>query len=241
MAEINTIIVDDEQNALDSLEILLSEFPQINILHKISNSIDVFPILMQSKIDLIFLDIKMPKITGIELLEKIRECNPNISVVFVTAFDNYSMSAVNLNAFAYLLKPICRVELKKTMSNIEKLFENGIENTTNCKKIFIKSKSETLLIDTDDVVYFHADGSYTTVYLKNGNSIIASYNLGTLIEKFPKSEFIRVNRSVIVNKNAILSMNRKEKKCSIRINKEEIVFNASLNFFKEINSMFENV
>lgn len=242
MTVINTILVDDEQNALDSLEILLSEYSFINILHKISNPIDVFPILMNSKIDLIFLDIKMPTISGIDLLEKIRKCNPHVTVVMVTAFENYSMKAVNLNASGYLLKPVNRIELGKIINNIESIYKSRIVNNVNssCGKIFIKSKNETLLVEFDNVVYFEADGSYSKIYLKNGKCIIASSNLGSIISKFPKGDFIRLNRSLIVSKNAILSVNKKDKKCLIKFNKEKLVFNASVNFFKKINLVFEN-
>ncbi len=240
MTDITTILVDDEQEASDSLEILLSEYPKIKILRKISNPIDIFPALMNTKVDLIFLDIKMPNITGIELLSNIREYNSSVAVVFVTAFDNYAMNAVKLNAFSYLLKPICRVELKTVVGKILNHYKSRIQHETisNPKKILIKSKNEILLVEANDVVYLEAEGNYTGVYLKNGETIIASYHLGSLVEKFSKSEFVKANRSLIINKNCILSVNKKEKTCVVTIKKQKVILNTSNKFLKELKTIF---
>ena len=240
MVDINTILVDDEQNALDSLEILLSDFSELKIVQKIKDPIDVFPVLINSKIDLIFLDIKMPNLNGIELLQKIRECNPFVCVVIVTAFDNFSMDAVKLNVFSYLLKPVSRVELNATVQEIIKCFNKRIVELEPCKKVFVKSKNNTLLLDMDDVVYIEADGNYTNVYLVNGEVVIASVHMGGFVEKFHKNKFVRVNRSLMVDKNYILSIDKKEKKCCVKINNSQVILDASVVFFKEINSIFLN-
>ena len=239
MPLINAILVDDEQNALDSLEILLSEYSFINILHKISNPLDIFPILMNSKVDLIFLDISMPVINGIDLLEKIRECNSIVKIVMVTAYDNYAMKAIKHNAFSYLLKPVSRVELKSTIYNLQNTIK-AVNFNNNSNKILITSKGNTVIVEPNDVGYFEAEGSYTHVYLKNGSKLIASSNLGVLVDKFPKCKFIKINRSTVVHKNSIISIHKKQKKCLLQLNEKEIGLSVSTTFLREFNSIFNN-
>lgn len=238
MNKINTILIDDEQEALDSLEILLGAFNQINIVKKCKNPIDVFPAILKTDPDLLFLDIKMPTINGIELLEKIRECSPTLVVIIVTAFENYTMEAIKHNAFSYLLKPVNRVELKSTIEKVQRYFES--KNPVLVEKVLINSKNKTILVDPNELVFFEAEGNYTRLYMDDTSEILVCTNMGAFASRFSKSEFVRVNRSLIVNKNKILSLNRKEKTCLIKYNQAEKCLNVSLSFLKEFNSIFTN-
>ncbi|SDX77569.1 two component transcriptional regulator, LytTR family [Lutibacter oricola] len=240
MPNINTILVDDEQDALDSLEILLSEYPQIKTLKKISNPLDIFPVLMTTTVDLIFLDINMPVVNGIDLLEKIRECNSNVKIIMVTAYNNYAIKAIKHNVFSYLLKPVSRAELKTTVKKLLKSLEE-IDVKTKPNKVLITSKGNTIIVEPNDVAYFEAEGNYTYIYLKNGSKLIASANMGVLVEKFPKCEFIKINRSTVVHKNSIISIHKKNKKCVLKLNKKQIELSVSTTFSREFNSIFNNV
>lgn len=236
---LNTLLIDDEQEALDSMEILLSEYPEINLVKKISNPLDVFPLLINSQIDLIFLDIKMPIINGIDLLEKIRECNPTLIVVIVTAYDNFALKAIKHNAFNYLLKPVSRIELASIVKQLKKCFQvNSLNKDYN--KVLITSKGNTLLVDLDDIAYFEAEGNYTYVFLNNGSKIVASYNVGLLVNKFPEDMLVKISRSIYVNKENLISINKKQKNCLVKLNKGEITLNTSAIFLREFNAIFNN-
>lgn len=237
MQKINTLLVDDEKEALDSLEILLSDFTQIKIVKKIPDPLDIFPYLLNEKIDLIFLDIRMPVVNGIELLEKIRACKPSIAVILVTAYDNYAMDAVKHNAFSYLLKPVNRFELKATIEQLGNYLSERTHQLNN--KILITSKYTTRFINPNEIVYLEAEGNYTKIYLNNGTDMFASSNLGALAEKFPEDEFVKISRSIIVNQDYILSVNRKQRTIALQFNDLEINLQVSTVFLKEFNSIFQ--
>ncbi len=237
MAKINTILVDDEVEALDTLEILLSEYEEINIVQKISKPINVFPILMNAEIDLVFLDIKMPSINGIELLEKIRECKPSLAVIIVTAYENYAMDAIKHHAFSYLLKPVSRVELKSTLDRVQRYKENRTPGST--QKVLVNSNNKIIVLNPDDVVLLKADGSYTYIFMNNGDVHFVANNIGTLREKFTQSKFVKLSRSIIGNRDYIFSINRKLKTCTLKFSEKEITVNVSSVFITEINAIFQ--
>jgi two-component system LytT family response regulator len=238
MTKINTLLVDDEQEALDSLEILLNEYSNINILKKISNPLDVFRYLMQHKVDLIFLDINMAQISGIELLNKIREFAPLLAVIFVTAHKEHVRKAVQNHAFGYLLKPVNRIELKTTLGKVQNYIQSI--NTESIDRILINSNGKSTFVDIKQVAYLQAEGNYTHIFLHDGSRILATYNIGTLIHKFPEKEFVRINRSQIVNEKKIISVSRKQKICTISFKNEEKDLSASVSFLRKFNSIFSN-
>ncbi len=237
MTKINTALIDDEQDALDTLEILLKEYPQVNIIKKTTNPLDIFPLMLKEKLDLIFLDIQMPLINGLDLIEKIKTCSPGIAVIFVSAHANFTAEAIKHNTFNYLLKPVCRTELKSSINKVT-LYLNNSTTILPSQKIILNSKNETLFIDSKDVVLLQANGNYTRILMHDDNEHIVSYNMGTIINKFPDNLFVRVNRSLMVNKNFITSINRKQKKCIINYHQEELVADASSVFLREINNIF---
>ena len=107
-------------------------------------------------------------------------------------------------------------------------------------KVLINSKNETIFINPSDVVFFKADGNYTCICLSDGTEYMASYNMGAVIEKFPKDIFVRINRSLMVNKDHIVSINRKQKKCIINCGNKQIEVDVSTVFLREVNTIFQS-
>ncbi|PCH76871.1 MAG: hypothetical protein COB98_04965 [Flavobacteriaceae bacterium] len=239
MPQINTILVDDEIEALDSLEILLSAYEEIRVIHKIADPIDVFPVLMTKSIDLIFLDIKMPLLSGIDLLTKIRKCNPNVVVVIVTAFEDYSMEAIKLNVFNYLLKPIDRSMLKKTIEDLRNYFKARWVDIE--QKLVISSKSNTVVVAPRNIVYCEAEGSYTFIYLNDGSKVVAASNIGVFKQKLCSELFMKLNRSVIVNTDFITLVNKKTKTCMLKYGGQEISLSVTQSFIRQFNLLFSHV
>lgn len=238
MPKINTVLIDDEVEALDTLEILLSEYSQINITQKISNPINIFPILINSNPDLLFLDIKMPGINGIELLEKIRECKPSLAIIMVSAYANYAMDAIKHHAFSYLLKPVNRIELRSTVEKVQRYLDTN--KPVDCGKIMVNSNNKIIILNPDHVVLLKADGSYTYIFVSNGEVHFVSNNIGSLREKFPQSNFLKLSRSIIANRDFIFSINKKMKTCTLKFAEKEITVNTSSSFISEINVIFNN-
>jgi two-component system LytT family response regulator len=109
------IVVDDEPAAISTLENALLAYPELNILAHFTNPEEAFNAICRQHPDIVFLDIDMPGMTGIELLDKIHQTGFHSSVVFVTAFDKYAIEAIHRSAFDYLVKPINSKELEKVI------------------------------------------------------------------------------------------------------------------------------
>ncbi len=238
MQKLKAVLVDDELEALDSLEILLGDYGNVQILKKVDNPLEVFATISTLKPNLIFLDINMPRINGVEILEEIRKFNPSLIIVIVSAHKNHLESIIKFNVFSYLQKPVNRMELKKTIENIQN-FANEINGNPQ-DEILINSRKETVLIHPNEIDYIKADGQYSYIYLNTGKMICASYNIGCLMKKFPTSQFLKVNRSVLVNKDRLLSINRKDKICQIKTDHAESTVDISTTFIKEFYSQYEN-
>lgn len=238
MQKLKAILVDDEQEALDSLEILLSDFCQIQVLKKVINPLEVFSAISTHKPNLLFLDVNMPRINGIEILEEIRKFNPTLIIVIVSAHNAHVDSVIKFNVFSYIQKPVNRIELKKTIENIQTLLNEISNNEPD--EVLINSRTETVLIHPSDIDYIKADGQYSYIYLNSGKMICASYNIGCLSKKFPTSQFLKLNRSVLVNKDRILSINRKEKICLIKTGHDGSSVDISSSFIKEFYARYEN-
>jgi two-component system, LytTR family, response regulator len=116
---LKAILVDDEQIALDFLENLLIKTSELQIVAKLTNPLLVKDTVKKTKSDIVFLDINMPQVNGLELAEQILEINPDIHIVFVTAYDEYAINAFEINALDYLLKPIRIDRLQKTMERLK--------------------------------------------------------------------------------------------------------------------------
>lgn len=236
MNEIHTIIIDDEQGALDSMEILLAEFPEIKLVSKIKNPLDAFSILINKKPKLLFLDIEMPGINGIDFLEKIREFDADILVVFVTAYSDYAFKAIKHHSFSYLLKPVVRLELKETIEKVVKTLK--IKQALESEVVVVNSKSGSFFLKPDNILYFSANGSYTWVHMCDESAHLVSNNMGALMAKFPDEMFIKLNRSLVVNRNYMYSVNRKQKQCVVKCKGKETAFEVSSVFLRDMNLLF---
>ncbi len=136
------------------------------------------------------------------------------------------------------MKPVNRQELRKTIERIEECLKDNRPNDLG--KILIKSKTETIICNIKDVEYLKADGNYTQIYMNDGNKYIYTKNLGAVIGNFPDSDFIKVNRSLYAKIKNIKSINKKQKTCTLKCCDTDITLEASSNFIKEINLLFNN-
>jgi two-component SAPR family response regulator len=133
---IRTIIIDDERHAIRELEFFLKEYSDIEIIASYTNPLKAIEELKENNVQLVFLDINMPQLLGIDVGSKILDINPEIKIVFVTAYDQYALEAFELNAIDYVLKPIQRTRFEKTMQRISKSI--SMYNPIHCKKLIIK-------------------------------------------------------------------------------------------------------
>lgn len=200
----NVLIVDDEPLALDVLETYIEKIPELDLIAKCSNAIDANKELRDHKIDLIFLDIQMPQITGIEFLKSLK--NPPL-VIFTTAYSNYALEGFELNALDYLLKPI---SMDRFMKAVNKAIEQY--NLTHAEAapappdgddfIFVKADKKLIKVRFRDILYIEGLKDYVIIRLEEGR-VITLQTMKSLEDKLPHNQFKRVHRSYIVSLDRI--------------------------------------
>ena len=193
------MIVDDESIARDILQIHISKIEDLKLVATCKNAFEALTTLQEQRIDLIFLDIKMPDITGISLAEVIKQ---KAKVIFTTAYRDYAVEGFELQAVDYLLKPI---SLERFIQAIQKYkAETGIEKLSIPQKqtdnfIFIRSDRKMTKIALDQIKYIESLSDYLKIHLVDNNSIITRDTISSIENKLPTAHFIRIHRSFIIS------------------------------------------
>jgi DNA-binding LytR/AlgR family response regulator len=196
----NVIIVDDEPLAQEVLETYVSKFPALNLIAKCSNAVEAFEVLNKNNIDLMFLDIQMPQISGIDFLKTLP--NPP-QVIFTTAYSEYAMDGYELNVVDYLLKPISLDRFAKAVNKAvaKELQENEPNipaSTETADYIFVKADKKLIKIRFDQINYIEGLKDYVILHTPNGR-VVTLQTMKSLEVKLPSDIFMRVHRSFIVN------------------------------------------
>lgn len=206
---IKTIIIDDEKNARVTLRSLLNTFnKKVKIIGEAYDVENGLLLIAESKPDLIFLDIKLKKATGFDLLKQL----PNLQaeVIFVTAYDNYAIKAFEIAAFGYLLKPVQHSELAKIIERFESkqrkdfiknhtqvLIENFDEN--RIKKLVVQNVNGFKVIPFEHILYLQGEINYTRIFLVNGEKILTTKTLKEYDLLLSEFGFFRIHQSHLIN------------------------------------------
>jgi len=245
---IKAIIIDDEKHAIITLKHLLQKFEDVEILATVQDSSSAKEVIEQTKPDLLLLDIEMPVLNGFELLEQFGEID--FKVIFTTAYDQYAIKALKINALDYLLKPIDQEELRialdkyltdQIFTSTEQIAQlNKFKNSQMAETLALSTQKGLVFIKIKDVMYFEADGSYTHVVMNNGETHLVSKSLSNFEEVLLDNElFFRSHKSNLVNLNYIKKYIRGEGGELIMQNDRSIVLSRTkkqefLNLFKKI-------
>lgn len=208
---LKTVIVDDETENIDLLKLDLSAHAdQIQVVDTFNDPFVALQFLKENKIDLLFLDISMPQMTGFEMLEKLEKYD--FDVVFVTAYDGYALKAFEFCAIDYLLKPISVEKLDRAIerllqknkkmvdtTNLEMLLANMKGAFATRKKIAVPTFEGLEFLETEDILYVEADGAYSRIFLANNEKILVSKTLKDIENLLKVDNFARVHQSHIVN------------------------------------------
>lgn len=212
---INAVLVDDEPKALAILRNKIERFcPRINIVGQTQHPEEAIAIINKEKPQLVFLDIAMPQISGFDLLKEID--NLNFEIIFVTAFDQYAIDAINHCAIGYLLKPVDNQSLietvNKAITNIEEktalkknrlLIDNLGITTFLKKKIVIPSQEGLEFVKIEDVIHLEGNQGYTSIHLVDRKPILSSYSIGHFHKILDNQIFYLVHKSHLINTNHI--------------------------------------
>lgn len=196
---IKCIIVDDETIAREIIATHLSKIETIEIVESCSNAIEAFNCINAHSIDLIFLDINMPEISGIAFAKSI---NKDIKVIFTTAYRDYAVEGFELQAVDYLLKPIAFDRLLKAVNTYFDVY-NTNENTENktddaSQFMFVRSERRMLKVDFNAIVYVESLSDYIKIHLPT-ETIVTRETISALEAKLPKQQFMRIHRSYIIS------------------------------------------
>lgn len=195
---INVIIVDDEPLALDVLETYIEKLPELNIIQRCNNALEANEALKSNDIDLMFLDIQMPQLTGIDFLKTLSKPP---AVIFTTAYANYALEGFELNAIDYLLKPISFERFmkatNKAIEQIEPQKTTASNESGGEDYIFVKADKKLIKIKYLDILYIEGLKDYVIIRMEAGR-VITLQTMKSLEAKLPSNLFKRIHRSYIV-------------------------------------------
>lgn len=210
MMELNCLIVDDEPLALDLLETYVRRTSFLKLKGRCGSAVDVLQQLKEERIDVIFLDIQMPELTGLELSRMIDQ---QTRIIFTTAFEQYALEGFKVNALDYLLKPVSYPEFLKAANKALQWFEmkssekNGVKESE--ESFFVKSDYKLLKIEFQKICYIEGLKDYVKIFLDDSSQpVVSLISMKALEETLPSASFIRVHRSFIVNLDKVTVVER---------------------------------
>jgi DNA-binding LytR/AlgR family response regulator len=197
----NCIIIEDQPPAQRILKKFIEDVGSLQLRATFSDAIQAMEYLKSEKVDLIFLDIHLPKISGIDLLKSVPNLPP---VILTTAFSDYALESYEFNVVDYLLKPFSFQRFVKAVSKVpthnpsEQRATSAPDQPSGQREIFIKSGYEYIKVSVDDINYIKSDADYTELFT-SGKKLLSSEPLRNWLETLDADQFVRVHKSYIVN------------------------------------------
>ena len=218
---IRAIAIDDEPLALELISRFCSHITTIHLEKTFTKPSSAIAYLKKFPVDLVFLDIQMPSITGIDLVKQLPE---NVIVIFTTAFSEFALDAYNLNAIDYLLKPFEENRFLKAVNKAFEYYQLKNQNESPADKyLLIRADYKLIKIPLSEIQYIEGLGDYLKVYYGEQKLVVARMTMKNILAKLPAKEFLRVHRSFIVPYTKIENVRNK----TILISGKEIPIGTS--------------
>ena len=210
---IKAVIIDDEKDSIDTLKWKLENYcPDVSVISSFEKPADGVSYLKKNPVDLLFLDIEMPMLTGFDVLEELGR-DISFDIIFITAYDNFGIQAVKFSALDYLLKPVQNKELKEAIDKHLKksqqkipseqidLLLNNVQAERKGKRgrIALASKESIEFVDPNDIIVCEANSNYTNIYLVEGRKRVISKTLKDFEEMLLQFDFFRPHNSHLIN------------------------------------------
>ena len=203
---LNCAIVDDEPLALNLLESYVNKTPFLHLAGKYSSAVQAMKELPGKQVDLLFLDIQMPELNGLEFSKMVDQ---RTRIIFTTAFGQYAIDGYKVNALDYLLKPISYVDFLQAANKAVQWFELLQRPKEEIDSIFVKSEYKLVQIELKNILYVEGLKDYIKIYEEGETKpILSLMSMKAMEELLPPSRFIRVHRSYIVQKDKIRVIDR---------------------------------
>lgn len=222
--KVKCLIIDDEPLAIDVIKNYLTQIPQMELVGTFENPIEASELLQSDTIDLIFLDIEMPLMTGIDFVKSMQQAP---KVIFITAYRNYAIESYELDVIDYLLKPISFTRFFKAINKFKSLTQKASPTAAPEEKavvndhLYVNSNKKFIKVHFKDILYVESLKDYVQIHRATGN-IITKDSITAFEQKLPDS-FIRIHRSFIINANQVSAFT----KTDIEIGEKEIPIGMS--------------
>lgn len=202
------IAVDDELPALELIKNYVSQVPELQLLHSFNDAVSAEEFLRANPVDILFIDINMPDINGIDLVNSLVE---KPMIIFTTAYKKFAFEGFELEALDYLLKPVSFDRFKKSVNKaIELLQARTQPRVPTEESIFVRSEYKMVKIELADIDYIEGLEDYIKIHIANSRPVLTLITMKAFIEKLPADNFLRIHRSYIVSLNKIASVGNKK-------------------------------
>jgi DNA-binding LytR/AlgR family response regulator len=201
------LAIDDEPLSLDLVEDNIRKIPFLKLIKKCSTALEANAVLQEQPVDLLFLDIQMPGLTGIQFIQGLTRTPP--LVIFITAYEKYAIEGYNLDVVDYLLKPVSFERFFKAANKAHEKFNARVPVSPAPDYLFVNSEYNLIRIDFNDIAYVEGLRDYVKIFLLSAQRpVITRLSMKSLEDKLPQNMFIRVHKSFIVALNKITSIRK---------------------------------
>ncbi len=204
---INCLVIDDEPLALKQMAGYVEKTPFLNLCESFLSALDALKYLQNKSVDLIFVDIQMPDLSGMDFVKTL---DPKPMIVFTTAYSEYAVEGFKVDALDYLLKPIAYAGFLKAATKAKNYFNALHQDTLSHDQdhLFVKSEYRVIRVNFSDIQYIEGMREYVRIHLLNDKPIMTLLSMKSLEEQLPSDQFMRVHRSYIVNLSQIKIIER---------------------------------
>ena len=197
------VIVEDEFPAREELKYFLTKHKEISLEKEFENPIDSLKYLQENKVDVVFLDINMPELDGMSLGKILTKLNPNIKIIFITAYRDYAAEAFEIKAFDYLLKPYSEKRITEVLNNLTMIKDNSpTKEVEKINKVTVFLDEKMVVLSLDEIYYIEVSEKESLVYTQN-EIYTSKLKISKWGEILPKNKFYRTHRAYIVNLDKI--------------------------------------
>lgn len=197
------VIVEDEFPAREELKYFLTKHKEISLEKEFENPIDSLKYLPENKVDVVFLDINMPELDGMSLGKILTKLNPNIKIIFITAYRDYAAEAFEIKAFDYLLKPYSEKRITEVLNNLTMIKDNSpTKEVEKINKVTVFLDEKMVVLSLDEIYYIEVSEKESLVYTQN-EIYTSKLKISKWEEILPKNKFYRTHRAYIVNLDKI--------------------------------------
>ncbi|WP_372776813.1 LytR/AlgR family response regulator transcription factor [Mangrovibacterium sp.] len=245
--EITAVIIDDNEDAVSLLEIYLQAFDEVKVLDSTTSPHRGVKIIKKLLPDIVFLDIDMPEMNGLEIGQIIHESELRTEVVFTTAHSQYAFNALTIKPLDYLVKPFGPADLisvlnrfknKQKNEEFERRMDFFMRTNRIIPKIKLPTKTGIILINPEDVMLFRSERSFSRLFLTNGKDELVTQNIVKVAEALDSPNIIRANRSAYINLQYLKRIEKRKRICYLKhqdYSLEESINRPALIYFEKLN------